>query len=290
MRLTLIAALLLITVVPESALSASPLVSSKLAVPAKTPSKLEKQVASWVEALSKETPFAAWQGADPQIEALGPGTHSWLVLYTKAGRNIGYMVVNAALDGTFNLEEYGLGPYPLFSYDLLKQSLVDDGLLTSAHPKPAAVRKHYVQPFAAAWEVKIGEDIYWLDAKTAEQLSLDAASAAKLFQGQEDTKIPVADKISHTKLNPTFDAYERIPWLMQETPFPAKEVLRLQARLDEEKHLRYVTEPLAGAMLYALPVIGYQRWASGRFDVALDMNGARFIPLDTLLSDGTFYR
>lgn len=285
---------LLAVVVPETAFSAAPAQapSSEPAAPAKTPSKLERQVASWVDALSKQKPFADWHGADPQIEALGPGTHSWLVLFTKEGRHIGYMVVNAALDGTFKLGEYGLGPYPLFSYELLKQSLENGGLLTSDNPMPATVRKRYVHPFAAAWEVTIGGDTYWLDAKTAELLPLDEANFPKLFPTKYAAldAVPDADKIVRAKLNPAFDVYERIPWLMQETPFPAKEVSKLQARLDQEKHLRYVTEPLGNTMLYALSVVGYQRWASGRVDIALDMHGERFIPLGTLSRDGTFFR
>ena len=259
---------------------------------AKSPNQLEKQVAQWVDALAKQKPFAAWQTADPQIEALGPGTHSWLVLFTQEGKNIGYMVVNAALDGTFKLGEYGLGPYPLFSYELLKQSLINGGIITSDQPMPAAVTKIYVHPFAAAWEVRIGEDTYFLDAKTAEQLPLDDRTFPQLFPTEYKRleAIASADRSARIKLNPAFDVYERLPWLMKETPFPVKEVSKLQARLDKRQHLRYVTEPLGDTMLYALSVIGYQRWASGRVDVALDMDGQRFIPLSTLQSDGLFYR
>lgn len=255
------------------------------------PSKLELQIAEWVDALSKQKPFAAWQSADPQIEALGPGTHSWLVLFTQAGENIGYMVVNAALDGTFKLGEYGLGPYPLFSYELLKQSLINGGMLSSSEPLPAAITKVYVHPFAAAWEVKVGEDTYYLDAKTAEQLPLDERTFLELFSTEykQLASITDADRSKRLRLNPTFDVYERLPWLMKETPFPAKEVSKLQASLDKRQHLRYVTEPLGDTMLYALSVIGYQRWASGRVDVALDMSGQRFIPLSTLEQDGLFY-
>lgn len=258
----------------------------------KSPTQLEKQVAEWVDALAKQKPFAAFQTADPQIEALGPGTHSWLVLFTQAGKNIGYMVVNAALDGTFKLGEYGLGPYPLFSYELLKQSLINGGMIASDQPMPAAVTKIYVHPFAAAWEVKIGEDTYYLDAKTAEQLPLDATTFPELFPTEYErlNRIENADKSTRIKLNPSFDVYERLPWLMKETPFSVKEVSKLQARLDKRQHLRYVTEPLGDKMLYALSVIGYQRWASGRVDVALDMDGQRFIPLSTLGPEGLFYR
>ena len=84
------------------------------------PSKLEEQVQEWVARLSEQKLFQTWQTADPQIEALGPGTHSWLVLFTKEGKDIGYMVVNAVTDGSFQLGEYGVGPYSLFLPAALK--------------------------------------------------------------------------------------------------------------------------------------------------------------------------
>ncbi|MFC5529218.1 hypothetical protein [Cohnella yongneupensis] len=291
-RTLLLVVTLLIMMIPSTVYSAAPTDTGHSPNAVKSPTKLERQVATWVDALSKQKPFSALQGADPQIEALGPGTHSWLVLFSKEGKNIGYMVVNAVTDGSFKLGEYGLGPYPLFSYELLKQSLVNGGLLSSEDPMPAAVTKLYVHPFAAAWEVKIGADTYWLDAKTAELLPLDEQTFPKLFPTEYKSLVSIAraDKASRLKLNPTFDVYERIPWLMKETPFPTKEVSKLQSRLDKKQHLRYVTEPLGNTMLYALSVIGYQRWASGRVDVVLDMDGQRFIPLSTLQKNGLFYR
>ncbi len=258
----------------------------------KPPSKLELQIATWVDALAQQKPFAEWHGADPQIEALGPGTHSWLVLFSKEGRHIGYMVVNAVMDGTFKLGEYGIGDYPLFSYELLRQSLVGGGFISTNDSTPPTVRKLYVHPFAAAWEVTIGEDKLWFDAKTAEQLPLDDGSFAKLFPTDYKAlaSVAAADAVDRIRLNPAFDVYERMPWLTKETPFPAKEVSKLQARLDRKEHLRYIAEPLGDAMLYALSVVGYQKWASGRVDIALDMSGERFIPLSTLRQDGLFYR
>lgn len=272
--------------------SFAPAAAAPSGEPEQSPAKLERQIAEWVNALSKQKPFAAWQSADPQIEALGPGTHSWLVLFTQAGKNIGYMVVNAALDGTFKLGEYGLGPYPLFSYEVLKQSLVGGGVISPNEPMSAAIAKIYVHPFAAAWEVRIGEDTYYLDAKTAEQLPLDDQTFERLFPTEYKglDSIQNADQVKRSKLNPAFDVYERLPWLMKETPFPVKEVSKFQARLDKQQQLRYVTEPLGDTMLYALSVTGYQRWASGRVDVALEMNGRRFIPLSSLRNDGLFYR
>jgi hypothetical protein len=240
-----------------------------------------------------QQPFKAWQTADPQIEALGPGTHGWLVLFTKDGKNIGYMVVHAVTDGTFKLGEYGVGPYPLFSETLLKHSLIDSGLMPAEGLKSIKTSRHYVHPFAAAWEVSIGEETYWFDAKTAEQLPVDEAAWDKLFPADEAayTGPQSGSRIVAGKLNEPFDAYERLPWLTKEAPFSTKEASSLQRRLDgKEYHLRYVTEPFGEAMLYAVPVIGYQSWSNGRLDLAIDMAGTRYVPFGSLLGKGLFYR
>jgi len=264
------------------------------AVAVAEPSKLEKQVQEWVSRLSEQPPFREWQGADPQIEALGPGTHGWLVLFTKEGKHIGYMVVHAVTDGSFRLGEYGFGPFPLFSGQVLKRSLVDGGWISEDRAEPIVAVKRYAHPFAAAWEVSIGSRAYWFDGKTAEQLPLDGKGWAERFPDSRET--PAADdhdeketRIESLRLNETFDAYERLPWLENEKSFPADE-RPLRKRLDDGKHLRYVTEPFGDTMLYAVPVIGYQRWTNGRLDIALDMQGTRFVPLDALTEIGLFYR
>ncbi|TVY04342.1 hypothetical protein [Cohnella terricola] len=269
--------------------SAAPSVSSDHA-----PSKLEKQVQVWVSRLAEQKPFRHWPAADSQIEALGPGTHGWLVLFTKEGKHIGYMVVHAVTDGTFQLGEYGLGPFPLFSQQLLVRSLIDGGLATETQLRSITAVKHYVHPFAAAWEVKVGGETYWLDAKTAEQLPVNVDSWKKMFPGDlnlaTDADNPEESGIEALQLNETFDVYEKLPWLTQEAPFPAKNAKLLQQRLDGANHLRYVTEPFGDAMLYAVSIIGYQRWSNGRLDVAMDMEGTRFVPIEALLNKGLFYR
>jgi hypothetical protein len=152
--------------------------------------------------------------------------------------------------------------------------------------------KHYAHPFAAAWEVTIGEVSYWLDAKTAEILPVNNELWKKKFpvtkltyQGPKE-----GSRVTTQRINEPFDAYERLPWLTKEASFQAKDAKKLQSRLNSKQHLRYVIEPFGEAMLYAVPVVGYQRWSNGRLDVAVDMEGTRFIPIGALLGKGLFYR
>lgn len=255
------------------------------------PSKLEKQVALWVSKLAEQTPFKTWQNADPQIEALGPGTHSWLVLFTKEGEDVGYMVVHATLNGSFQLGEYGLGPFSLYSQQKLKQSLIDNGLVTEDQTALITAVKHYVHPFAAAWEVTVGEESYWLDAKTAELLPVNKKLWELLYPNSEPVNQRTKEgfRVIKLRINNTFDAYERLPWLTKEASIPVKDTKKLQSRLDRKQHLRYVIEPFGEAMLYAVPIVGYQRWSNGRLDLAVDMEGTRFIPIGAI-GKGLFYR
>jgi len=260
---------------------------------AQLPSKLERQVHEWITRLAEQKPFKSWRTIDPQIEALGPGTHSWLVLFTKEGQDIGYMVVHAVTDGSFQLGEYGLGPYTLFSQQILKKSLIESGLVSAEQSELVTTVKHYIHPFAAAWEVTIGQETYWLDAKTAEQLPINKEEWKRLFANSQDDyhgEQIGSSKIANLQLNEPFDAYEKLTWLTKEAPFPAKDAAKLQKLLNGKQHLRYVTEPFGDSMLYAVPIIGYQRWANGRIDLAIDMEGTRFIPIHILLSNGRFYR
>ncbi|MCD9026136.1 hypothetical protein [Cohnella silvisoli] len=290
-RIRLIVPLAILLIVVASSFPLQAFATPTLKV--QLPSKLERQVDEWVSRLAEQKPFAAWQTVDPQIEALGPGTHSWLVLFSKEGKDIGYMVVHAVTDGSFRLGEYGVGPYSLFSHQLLKHSLIDNGLISEDQTRLFTAVMHYVHPFAAAWEVKIGEETYWLDAKTAELLPVDHVTWSKKFPESKQTLYrgtKEGSSVDSLKLNELFDAYERLPWLTKEAPFPAKDAKKLQSRLNNKQHLRYVTEPFGDAMLYAVPVIGYQRWSNGRMDLAIDMEGTRFIPLSVLLGKGLFYR
>jgi hypothetical protein len=260
---------------------------------AEAPSKLEEQVKQWVSVLAQQKLFSDWQGADPQIQALGPGTHGWLVLFSKEGRHIGYMVVHAVTDGSFRMGEYGVGPFTLFSQQQLTRSLIQNGLITGKSDESFTAVKHYIHPFAAAWEVKIDGKSYWLDAKTAELLPLKEADwneIAKVPYLWTSEPLLLISKGSSMRLNPSFDAYERLPWLAKEAPFARKDAEKILLRLNKKLHLRYVTEPFGEAMLYAAPVTGYQRWPGGRLDLALDMEGTRFIPIEMLTRCGQFYR
>ncbi|MFC3804012.1 hypothetical protein [Cohnella sp. GCM10012308] len=253
--------------------------------------------AAIVAQLSGQPGFAAWKTGSSRIEALGPGTHGWLA--TVVGPNgspLGYVVVYAAEDGTCRLGEYGLGPKPLFDTTTLRMALATGGYIPAATSNAFRAVKHYIHPLAAAWEVKLAKETIWLDAKSAEVLPVNneaqwlAAAASEPYMPEAAAPGKPGELRLLTAAE-TFDPYERLSWLLGDKPF-APQQDRLIARVKAKDRLVYVAEPLGDKMLYALSVVGYQRWQSGRLDLALDMSGQRFIPLDSLtkINNGLFYR
>jgi len=279
--LALVALPLLLAAAPPSIQDAEP------------PSALEIQVRAWTDALAAQKPFAAWKRAQADIQALGPGTHGWLAVLKSDGKVVGYLVVYAAQDGTFQLGEYGTGPGALFSPSVLRKTLLENGLIASEEERYEAVRR-YDHPFAAVWEVTVHEQSYWIDAKLGEILPFTQESWNKLPPSRTAplvVKSASPDTIPEASLvRETFDPYERLPWLTDEQPLSVHNAKKVQNRIRSGLHLRYVTEPYGDAVLFALPVIGFVQWTDGRLDLALDMDGCRFIPLQTLEQYGRFFR
>ena len=278
----------------------SPAVSALTAAESASREALMKQAASWVSTLSEQEAFASWKNSKLRIQPLGPGTHGWLVtVHEPNGQAIGYLVAYAADDRTYRLGEYGLGGQPLFDEASLKQSLFANGLIDSLSNAGYTATMHYVHPFAAVWKVNIGSDTYWLDAKSDELLPLNPESWDSIAIGSKPLSVlnpktsdgsdGSLDRTRTLVLNVPFDPYERLPWLSGEKPFDASDEASFSKRLSDNLPLRYVSEPFGDKMLYALSVIGYHQWSSGRLDAALDMHGTRFIPLASLNQLGLFY-
>jgi hypothetical protein len=143
------------------------------------------------------------------------------------------------------------------------------------------------------WEVRSKEETYWIDAKTGEWLPISeeswSALVPVLLSGAETYPLLTASVSSDFYLGETFDVYDSLPWLTGDKPYLIRNAKKAQRRIASGLHLKYVTEPYGDAALYVLPVIGFHAWEEGRLDLALDMSGPRFIPLQALQRFGTFY-
>ncbi|CAI6050308.1 hypothetical protein [Cohnella sp. JJ-181] len=252
--------------------------------------------ATHIGALSGKPGFAAWQDGSPRIESLGPGTHGWLATVVgPKGAPLGYLVLYAAPDGACRLGEYGLGAKPLFDVATLRGALYRSGYIPSASSGGYRAIKHYDHPFLAAWEVRLAKETIWLDAKTAELLPVRSetdwqAAAAAIPAVSAGSAAAKAGHLRLMSAAETRDPYERLSWLLGDPPL-SPQPDKLTARIEAKSPLVYVVEPLGDRMLYALSVVGYHSWQGGRLDLALNMNGTRFIPLESLVksADGLFY-
>jgi len=282
---------------PGSPSGGSPVVvpegpASRETGPAGRHQELRKQVWAWIDALARQEAFRRWTAAEIRLDPLGPGTHGWLATLTDpdAGEPVGYLVVYAeeGPEGGYRLGEYGLGSSPLFAEPVALRSLRENGLLPPSGEY--AMTRVYRHPLAAAWKVRVGGHLHWLDAKTGEELPLDDQAWTRAALPAQIPSPAPGERVSGILLGEPFDPYARLPWIMGEAPLPADPPQTILERLREGLPVRFVSEPFGDPVLYALPVVGYVAWTGGRIDLALDQFGLRFVPLDLMRELGKFYK
>lgn len=260
-------------------------------------SALQQQVQVWQQSLSRQPQFHSWQQAKAAIVPIGPGLHGWLVTLRLNNKPVGYMIVNAAEDGGFDLGEYGIGDRPAFDPDTLYQSLVRQGFFSSyadAAGRNLKLERDYIHPLQAVWKWVAPEgEIYYLDAWTAEMLPIDDGlwqqQTSKLASPAMKSRSALIEKLSAARINKTFDPYERIPWLTK-APLTSEQMKQLPALLDRKAEIRFTAELYDQTVLFVWPAIGYHQWNDNNLYVAFDHQGTRYVPLDTLSSGGQFYR
>ncbi len=249
---------------------------------------MHNQIDAWLNELAQQTAFAEWPTAERTVTALGPGTHSWLVTLAQGQETVGYLVVQATPNGAFRLGEYGLGSEPLYSASVLQRSLASLGLDDAKDT--LQIEQRYASPLLAAWRiVKEGESPLYLDAKTGEQLPIQDTIWLKAVADSvlEASSIVGASEPTPFLLLPTFDVYERMPWL---TGAPLSISFReLAIKLSQQDHIWYSSEPYGGAHRFVWAVIGYHGWSDGLPYMAIDHEGTRYIPFDILAANGHYY-
>ena len=256
-------------------------------VPA-TMQAMHSQIDAWLEQLAKQTPFEKWPTAKRIVTTLGPGMHGWLVTLVQGEETVGYLVIHATQNGTFQLGEYGLGSEPLYSASVLQQSLAS--LELNDVKDTLQIEQQYASPLLAAWRItKEGRPPLYLDAKTGEQLPINDAIWQEAIAGSvlEASGITGTPELSQAILLSTFDVYERMPWLSG-IPLPHNFSL-LAAKLSQQAHLWYSSDPFHGAHRFVWAVIGYHDWSDGSIYTAIDHEGIRFVAYNTLAVYGHYY-
>lgn len=260
-----------------------------------TSQTLQQQAQHFVDELTVQPHFAKWKQATLHISPLGPGTHSWLVLVKQQEQVVGYLVINAVEHGGYQLGEYGTGSQPLFDEQTLQQSINRLELLQPANSTEAL----YVHPLIAAWKITSAEETYYTDAMTGEQLPVQpkdwfTAAEAPLSPAMQKQAPADANLLKAVSLD-SFNPYAKLPWLTKDPlPLSTSSYSSLFVNINDKEQLRYTAELFDHQMLYAWSVVGYNKWNSGDFYIALeateDGNDRRYIPLLLLLELGHFYR
>lgn len=261
--------------------------------------EISDQARIFANQIASEPPFTSWNHADLSITALGPGTHSWLVLVKNNKQTIvGYMVLNAMEAGGYQLGEYGLSSEPLFGGQSFEHSMLQLGLSKSTGTDKIGAERIYIHPLLAAWKITSDSTSYYTDAATGEQLPVTAEgwetsaeteqAQAALFQAHTDHKLQKSHSIA------SFDPYAKLSWITNK-PLNINSIKysSLLVKINGQQQLRYIAERFDGQMLYAWSVVGYHSWTSGHAYIALeageDSGLRRYIPLQLLLGLGSFY-
>ncbi|WP_410769521.1 hypothetical protein [Fontibacillus sp. BL9] len=272
--------------------------------------KLRQFAADAIQELAKNEPFTGWTQANPIIEPLGPGTHSWLVtLKSETSGNpgpLGYLIISATPEGSYKLVEYGLGENSLYAQPALESGLAELGLSSLSQSRPG-ITPVYAGPVLAEWMIRTTSKpgaVHFLDAVTGEVLPENADS----WNRQATKYRPPASAVESGQhaLNPEetvrladlFDPYDNILWMTGDAVRTATDRINpILKALETSRRLVFVANGPERTYSIPLPVYGYQTWksdpeSSGGNTAVYVLTGTdsaeRWISLDALLDSGKF--
>ncbi|GAB2693461.1 hypothetical protein ACFQWB_10155 [Paenibacillus thermoaerophilus] len=250
---------------------------------------MDEHIEQWIQALAETEPFAEWLGASWDKQPLGPGTHAWVVVLSREGRDIGYLVVEALADGDYRLGEYGSGDYPLFGTNALYRELVRHGIYSYT-----SIDRWYQDGLHALWIVRTADSDtpILLDARTAEWLPLESVPSAEEAPdtGAGGNPVPQDDsrQVIRSQQVESFDPYDDLSWLI-DAPLDIDQAQSLIDTLEEAGRLTFVSKLYGKRITAPLAVTGYQEWSDGRLYIRLEQSGVRYLPWGGWISFGRFY-
>lgn len=259
---------------------------------------IQQAVKDAVDALAKHEPFAAWKGAHTEIQALGPGTHGWVVHITSSNhKRLGYLIIQATEEGNYSLTEYGTGEYYPFAKDTLKKAMQDLGW-NADEQKLAAATPYYVKPLLAVWRLDLQSETHWIDACSGEllpDLSLMESSIQHASMPMRNAVSGVLfslannyDYVTNTPVIQSFDPYDQIGWMTDQalrwSGHNAQRKLQQWDPINSQEKLIYVqtlkvksnTTP---KMNFPYAVSGEQLWKIRTDDPAAANQKYRYVAL-----------
>ena len=253
--------------------------------PQQTPTmseRFENAVNGWVAELSRQPGFEAWKDAKWTRQPLGAGLHGWIVTLTLDGRAVGYLVVAAEPEGRVSTR--GIRPRRISP---LRRAVAGSA---AASPRPAA---HPLLPrrLLCAMAVRPEGREAPFDAITGEQLPVNADALRQLAAetNKKTGKLTSAGRVVQAAELSGFDPYYNLSWIKEE-PAAVPDAEALIASLDDGNRWICVAELYGGAVAFAYAVTGYHRWDGDATFIALEQDGLRFVPADTVLKHGALHR
>ncbi|QGQ97371.1 hypothetical protein EHS13_22040 [Paenibacillus psychroresistens] len=262
---------------------------------------LKSAIKAWITVLSDETGFDAWKKAKWESLPVGPGTHSWLVVIRKDSLEVGYLIVGAMEDGKhYKLLEYGLGPQPLFSFNTLYQSMMQQALIDQSFTladftiDTSWLKERFIlNTLENFWRVSYGSEVYYFDGKTGEKLitvnQLD--NSAQLLNSRASTEVITnlsSSQLKESIVTPAYDPFEKLSWV-KGNPLKVKTLADLKLAIKAHPKLTYMSKLYNHSVIHPFALTGYQLWNGDQIYIALDDEGARYLPLSSLLEAGAFY-
>ncbi|MFM9278708.1 hypothetical protein [Paenibacillus jiagnxiensis] len=260
--------------------------------------------------LAGQPQFKDWENADLTYSALGPGTHSWLVLVQGAGKSAGYMIITQNKDGSFKLNEYGSGSLPPFSLNILQPVLQSLAAADQTTVDKLRVTPVYEEPALAYWTVQspAAEHLLYIDAFTGQDLPLGKPgwrnklkqAAGSTGIGSTGTASPLTDTaLIVTDSSPADTSpYTDLAWLKQK-PLSLHSGREFEEALQASPNLKMIYSAQGLNYVFNSPftVNGYQQWASGNHTapeslyIRTDYTGqtTRYLPFSRLAAAGAFY-
>nr|WP_150960177.1 hypothetical protein [Aneurinibacillus sp. XH2] len=260
--------------------------------------ELDQQIDKWIASLYDQPGFDTWKGASREVLPLGPGLHGWVVLLNQGDRQVGYLIVNAAEDGGYQLTEYGTGSKPLYSMQTLYQGLVQSGIIDSSvsyvdFAADLTIRKEacYSNGLQALWKVTIDDKLHYFDAKSGEELPdlsewLSSRPSAETIFQREPAK--PKEKVQSLEM-PEFDPFEHAYWL---TGKPVEDLNAENAffKLSSMNQVTYTARLFAGKVYNPYAVSGVHLWNDGSLYAALDQDGPRYFMFEQLQQTGQWFQ
>ncbi|HEY2495203.1 MAG TPA: hypothetical protein VGI33_20125 [Paenibacillus sp.] len=270
-----------------------------------TPVSLQSFTVNVIQQLSVQKPFASWKDAELQYFPLGPGTRSWLVIVSEnQKKDLGYLILSAKDDGSnpnesYILSEYGAAPSIPYNLTMLRQNLVQLGIIPTTFPSSINVEALYV-PLLPLWRITsdTNEPIY-MNALTLEVLPWGDSHFKSLSDKAIWTKegIPSSDHNLKSSTPVSYkgevNPYNNLLWVTApEVPLSTNQ--EFTSYLKSQSSLIFTAPNRNDDYGSPFNITGFQEWSTKHQDsqdylyVGTGLNGNRYLPLSLLRTQGEF--